>query len=101
MFYACGIKGEVIGKTPSRCPILSWSGHRGTEIYMWLNNIFNCRNLTYTRNTKEEIFKVDNFVILDDDSDMEPFMNKHIKTKFDCGLQEKHSNKAIKILKGY
>ena len=58
--------------------------HRGTEIQMWL----------------DAHPEVDNYVILDDDTDMldeqKPFF---VNTTFKCGLTEGLAKKAIEILK--
>jgi hypothetical protein len=67
----------------SRTPITS-EGYRGTEIDMWL------------KNWKGE--EVTNFIIIDDDTDMKPHMDRLVQTSFNSGLLEKHVNKAIKML---
>lgn len=43
---------------------------------------------------------ITSFVILDDDSDMEPHMDKLVKTDYRKGLQDEEVQKAIRILKG-
>lgn len=67
----------------SRTPRLS-SGYRGEEIKTWLDN------------WKGE--SVESFIIIDDDTDMKPFMNRLIHTSFNKGLQPKNIGKAIKLL---
>lgn len=80
----CGIPEPVIiGATP-RFP----GKTRGTEIKHWLYE------------HRHEIAEFDNFVILDDDSDMAPFMSHLVKTKNAVGLQDADVEKAIRILKG-
>jgi hypothetical protein len=37
-------------------------------------------------------------VILDDDADMEPHMDRLIQTSWKIGLQDAHMNRAIKML---
>lgn len=58
---------------------------RGEEIDEW---IMNCGE------------DITSFVILDDDSDMEPHMDKLVKTDYRKGLQDEEVQKAIRILKG-
>jgi len=43
---------------------------------------------------------VESFVIIDDDSDMKPFMDKLVQTSFNKGLQQKYVDKAIQLLNG-
>lgn len=80
---------EVIGITPK-----SSTGHRGNEIKKW----FSCNN-----------YKVDNFIILDDEiSDLSQFEKNVIKTSSNkmiekyvpktTGLKWKHVRKGIKML---
>lgn len=76
-----GFKGDVIDKTP-RIP----DGVRGGEIETWLSQ----------RNSF--LGDVDSFVILDDDDDMEPLMDKLVQTNFEFGLQDEHVEKAIEML---
>ncbi len=75
-----GFKGSVIGKTPKI------GGKRGYEIEHWLDHNEG----------------VENYVILDDNSDMLfPQMSHFVKTEFygeDGGLQDNDVEKAIKIL---
>lgn len=77
-----GIKGEFIGCTPDhiRRPHPS---SRGGEINEWL--------------TLEKLEKSP-FVILDDDSDMDKYMNKLVLTDTEAGLQDREMNKAIEML---
>ena len=73
-----GIHKRVIGITPS-CE----SRIRGDEITEWLNNN-----------------QVDNFVIIDDDSDMADLMNHLAKCNWSDGITKDVRDNAIRILKG-
>jgi hypothetical protein len=75
-FCALGFKGEIIGETP-RC-----YNRRGIEIETWIKKHDN----------------VQSFVILDDDDDMEPYMNKLVLCNNCTGLTNVEAEKAIKIL---
>lgn len=68
---------KVIGKTPRSFL------RRGTEIEKWL---------------KDTKYKIESFVILDDDSDMEPFLNRLVQTDFNVGLTIYDVEKAVDIL---
>jgi len=68
---------KVIGKTPRTF------FPRGREIEEWL---------------KDCEYKIESFVILDDDSDMEPFLDKLVETDFNVGLTMCDVEKAIDIL---
>lgn len=74
-----GFIGEVIDTT-----LRLLQDIRGTEIQIWLDN-----------NTRED---VDSFVILDDDSDMGPLMDKLIQTTWALGLQPEHVERAVEVL---
>ena len=76
----CGIKGEIIGRTP----VIGFSRRRGCEIATWVEE--------WQGET------IESFVILDDGSDMEPFMDRLCQTSFEVGLTEKDADKAIKML---
>lgn len=81
-----GFEGKVLGMTPRLSPEKGCaSPERGKEIAEWLR--------TSPR-------PIDNFVILDDDSDMGALMHKLVKTTFEIGLMESHMKKAIAMLKG-
>ena len=79
----CGIKGEIIGRTPA----IGLSRRRGCEIATWLE--------------EWQGEPIDSFVILDDGSDMEPFMERLCQTSFEVGLTEQDADKAIKMLNEY
>ena len=78
-----GFKGQIIGATPRSTE----SKSRGKEIDAWLSeNDVNRRD------------PVGRFVIIDDDSDMEPHMDRLIQTSWQSGLLDAHVNRAIKML---
>jgi trehalose-6-phosphatase len=56
---------------------------RGEEIGKWL---------------KETKHDVDSFVIIDDEDDMEPFMNRLVQTNCDFGLTKDHVERALCII---
>lgn len=60
------------------------SGYRGNEIDLWL--------------ASWQGEAIESFVILDDDDDMEPFMDNLVQTSFADGLQQKHIDTAVEIL---
>jgi len=78
-----GVKGKVLGATPTDMSGDVWV--RGNEIDQWL---------------KEHTDGKAMFVILDDDNDMEPHMDRHIHTSMKTGLTDEDAGKAIKMLKG-
>lgn len=71
-----GVKGQVVDITGQDFAA------RGTEIHNWL----------------EKNPDVKDFVILDDDSDMEPYMDRLVKTDFERGLTAAHAKTAIALL---
>lgn len=88
----CGCEGEAIGKTP----VLDTD--RGLEIKVWLEVYNHCLKkgnewFAFGWKPKESI---ENFIILDDDSDMDPFMDRLVQTK--DGLREEHIKPAIELL---
>lgn len=76
----CGIKGEIIGKTP----LVSFHRRRGLEIKTWLDDW--------------QGESIEQFVILDDDSDMIPLMHRLCKINIQVGLTEERADEAIKML---
>lgn len=62
----------------------STRAYRGDEIKQWLDN------------WKGDI--VESFIILDDDSDMNPYMDRLIQTSWYKGLTERDVEKSIKML---
>ena len=75
-----GITGKVIDKTPVNNNI------RGAQIAEWIDK----------QNKRSD--KVEQFIILDDDSDMGNLMKYLIKTSHSDGLQDHHVELAIKRL---
>ena len=67
--YRAGFSGEIIGKTTSKGGL---AGHRGTQIKQWFEN-------------NQEYKNVD-FIILDDDADMKPYVDHLIQTDSIRGL---------------
>ena len=67
--YNAGFKGEIIGKTPK---LEGCFCRRGLEIQKWLDN------------NKE--LEIDDFIILDDDADMEHLISHLIQTNTYRGL---------------
>jgi len=86
MFDGWGMFDRVIGMTPNHAG--EWV--RGEEIDEWLKNPKLASN-------KLEM-ALESFIILDDDKDMEPHMNRLIQTAWDDGLSEKDVERAIKML---
>lgn len=58
---------------------------RGHEIDVWLR-------------TWSKTLDIESFVVLDDDSDIEPHMDRHVKTAFADGLTSDHVPLALEIL---
>jgi len=82
-----GFVGEVIGKT---CSFNNADKVRGDEIYDWLFDYF------HAPPTSE--FVREQFVIIDDDSDMGDFEDRLVHTSFAKGLQPEHVAQAISML---
>ncbi len=76
-----GVGRPLVGRTPHSYECGS-NGYRGREIQWWV----------------EHNGPVDAFVILDDDSDMEPYMDRFVKTDWNQGLRQHHIVDALKIL---
>lgn len=70
---------ELIDKTP-----ITKHGYRGVEIHQFLNEW-----------TGEPIEK---FVILDDNDDMKPYMDRLVQTSFMNGLEKEDVEKAVELL---
>jgi Tfp pilus assembly major pilin PilA len=75
-----GVTGKLIDKTPVNNNI------RGAQIAEWIDN----------QNKRND--KVEQFIILDDDSDMGNLIKYLIKTSHADGLQDHHAELAIKRL---
>lgn len=101
MFAGVGIEAEIVGKTENGpCqwhrtlgyPECS-TGHRGAEIHDWLRT-YNAVNFM----AGEVDYAVESFVILDDDTDLEPYRPQHVKTAYDRGLNRRECDRAIQML---
>lgn len=79
-FKLYNIQGDIIGRTPSKDFVVR--NQRGKEIS------------SYIRNSNHAI---DDFLILDDDSDVGKLKNKLILTDSKTGLLDCHKNKIIEI----
>ena len=66
--------GRIIDETPK-----VWSRHRGREIELWLKD-----------------HECDQFVIIDDGSNLEPFMDHLVKTEFDNGMTTTEAEEVIR-----
>lgn len=82
-----GARAPVIDVTPrliGERGILAVAQSRGAEIYKWL--------------LENERYEIESFVILDDDSDMGPLMDRLVKTEGHIGLTMAHAERAIEML---
>jgi hypothetical protein len=77
LLKSVGVTGYVTDKTPHL------GGPRGHDIYTWL---------------QRPTGHVEAYVILDDDSDMDPLARRHVKTTFDHGLTREHAERAVAML---
>ena len=80
------VEGKLIGETPDMAGKIRGvyvCKTRGQEIEAWLHGAS----------------EVEAFVILDDDGDMAPFLDRLVKTKFDDGLTEADADRAIALLR--
>ena len=82
MFDGFGLFHRVIGVTP----MLNGNMIRGQEIDAWIKNPL--------LSSKLEL-NLKSFVILDDDSDMEPHMDRLVLVPTDTGLTEKEADEAF------
>jgi len=75
--------------------------HRGLEIKQWLMDWDKLYREYQIRYNHEHILEdpIESFVILDDDRDMEPFMDRLVGIDGDFGLTDGDVEKAIEILK--
>lgn len=69
-----------------RTPVKLSNNYRGNEIKWWLAE-------------HKEDYEVNSFVILDDDADMEPFMDHLVQTDFSHGFMWEHVTKVIEGFK--
>ena len=86
MFEPFGLFQRVIDTTPN----IKDDWGRGKEIDQWITEMTNQWNR----------LELESFIILDDDSDMEPHMDRLVQTKWDVGLTKKDVEKAIEMLNG-
>ncbi len=103
MFAGVGVKAEILGKT-EKGPC-SWhrdagfpecyQAHRGYEIQDWLRNYKQICDLGLSAYGRDP---VESFVILDDDSDMDPHRDKHVHTDLYRGLTRRKVEEAIRVL---
>lgn len=77
-----GLMADVIDVTPSHN-----NGYRGHEIQQWLDDHF-------------EFDDYPTFVIVDDGSDMEPFMDHFVQTEIEYGLTPDKADEMIEKLGG-
>ena len=105
LFAQVGIKGHVLDKTPHFWGIKdvsSYSVPRGCEIDWWLEQ-HKFQRINWSLKTQKEYAEkseIDNYVILDDDSDMLYNQREHfIKTSQKTGLDDSDVEKAIELLK--
>lgn len=100
LFTKVGIKGEIIGETPRLRGKDFTHVPRGCEIKEYLNGL----NYPILFDHAEKLgikTEVENYVIIDDDSDMlYEQRNNFVKTDVNIGITEKDVELAIKILKG-
>ena len=83
MFIECGLPADtLISKTPD---ILNSNATRGEEISLWLKK-------------HGEEFGVQQFIVLDDSSDVEPHFEHFVQTDGELGMNEKDADKAISLL---
>lgn len=73
--------GEVIGVTPDV------DGGRGEQIRQWLLD-------------NRAVWRVDKWVVIDDDEHDIPFKDKLVKTSFEHGLTRDRTHDVIRILEG-
>lgn len=69
----------------SHTPILT-GGYRGKEICQWIQD------------WQGEL--IESFVILDDDNDMKPYMDRLIQTSWETGLTQENVERAVEMLNG-
>lgn len=79
----CGVRGEIIDRTPFIGLTNNQVVNRGQEIAKWLD-----KNLGIKR-----------FVIVDDDSDMHPLEKYLVQTDYKHGLTKEAADEMIKRLK--
>ena len=73
---------DIIDVTPSHSKVITNMG-RGGEILEWITN---------------NKLPLDEFVIIDDSDDMNPYMDKLVQTTFDDGLRPEHKHLILQQL---
>jgi hypothetical protein len=80
-----GVLGDIIGATPR----FDYEHTRGQEIAAWLESFAKCPGTP----------EITSLVILDDDADMAPFMDRLVQTShYERGLTAEHAERAIELL---
>ena len=84
---------------------------RGFEIRRWFNHYEDCENPDMEQGfdsqeaeddaaMRKDVLENKRFIIIDDDSDMEPYMDRLVQTDARHGLMWKDADKAIEMLGG-
>lgn len=107
LFKEVGITGKYIGKTDD----MSYKNHlisveRGSEINHYLSEVLKFSHINWCKETQQKYIEssgIDNYIILDDDSDMLYDQRNHfIHTlpfpRNNSGLNEKYRDQAIETL---
>lgn len=103
LFVKVGITGELIDKTISinAAGNIGYTIPRGCEIDYWLDK-HDFQRINWSKKTQEEYLaksQVQNYIILDDDSDMLYNQREHfVKTPHMMGLTDAHVEQSITIL---
>jgi len=91
LFEEASIRGEIIDMVPDLLgydPPIDIEVTRGEEIESWLE-----------KSGRTDPGKSDwQFVILDETSDVEPYSDRHVKTRPDLGLTEADADRVIAML---
>lgn len=99
------MEGEIIGITPSM-RAKGFDIPRGMEIKYYLENDLNFRNINWCRDTQKEYMVksgIDNYIIIDDDSDMLYGQRNHFvhvlpSPRNKDGFNENYFNEALEKL---
>jgi sporulation protein YlmC with PRC-barrel domain len=71
-----GVRGHIVGRTTTQ-----YFRERGAQIDLWLN----------------EVVKKEDFIIIDDGSDMNPHSDRLVQTSMETGFTEKHLKQAVAL----
>lgn len=89
LFASAKVKIPIIDKTPR---VGLCGSHRGAEIHSWLEDYKNRKtakeNTTFNYFNQMNYTDIESFVILDDESDMNPFMDRLYLINHNVGLQQ-------------